>query len=363
MQKDKTILTLDAGGTNFVFSAIRNFQEVSETITLPANAHQLDECLGSLVKGFKMARKQAGDAAAISFAFPGPADYKQGIIGDLPNFPAFTDPVPLADILEEEFRIPVYINNDANLFAAGEAEKGFLPALNKRLAEYGSNRTFRNLIGITLGTGFGCGFVINENMLTGDNSSGAEIHNTLNKFHPSWNAEEDVSTRGIIRFYEHFAGNSISRLTPKLVYEIAHGRCDGDQKAALQAFERFGESLGASLGNVMTLIDGVVVLGGGLTGAWDLFSGAMFSELDRKFEDASGKVHPRLSFKVFDLQNENTFRQFSSGDPVNVRLPGSAVSRTYDAMPRTGIGLSSLGVSRATMYGAYSFALRMLNEK
>ncbi len=58
---------------------------------------------------------------AISFAFPGPADYIHGIIGDLPNFPAFRGGIALGPYLEERFGMPVFINNDGNLFAYGEA--------------------------------------------------------------------------------------------------------------------------------------------------------------------------------------------------------------------------------------------------
>lgn len=55
---------------------------------------------------------------AISFAFPGPADYPNGIIGGwLPNFPSFRDGVVLGPFLQEKFGVPVFINNDGDLFA------------------------------------------------------------------------------------------------------------------------------------------------------------------------------------------------------------------------------------------------------
>ena len=72
---------------------------------------------------------------AISFAFPGPADYRNGIIGDLPNFPSFRGGVALGPYLSRKFGLPVFINNDGNLFAYGEALCGALPEINSRLAE------------------------------------------------------------------------------------------------------------------------------------------------------------------------------------------------------------------------------------
>ena len=76
---------------------------------------------------------------AISFAFPGPADYPNGIIGGyLPNFPSFREGVALGPFLEAKFGIPVYINNDGDLFAYGEALGGALPEVNARLEALGS---------------------------------------------------------------------------------------------------------------------------------------------------------------------------------------------------------------------------------
>ena len=83
-------MTLDAGGTNFVFSAIQGNKEVVTPIILTACPEDLDLCLQTLVFGFRQVEQQLEQKpVAISFAFPGPADYVDGVIGDLPNFPAF----------------------------------------------------------------------------------------------------------------------------------------------------------------------------------------------------------------------------------------------------------------------------------
>ena len=108
----RIVLTLDAGGTNFVFSAIRECKEIVTPVCLPAASDNLDKCLSALLKGFSLVKDQLEDTpVAISFAFPGPADYKNGIIGDLPNFPAFRGGIALGPYLEEKFKIPVFINN------------------------------------------------------------------------------------------------------------------------------------------------------------------------------------------------------------------------------------------------------------
>ena len=108
----RTVITLDAGGTNFVFGAIRANKFIVDPITLPSNADDLDKCMATLVDGFEQVMaKLDHKPVAISFAFPGPADYANGIVGGfyLPNFPSFRDGVALGPFLEEKFGIPVLL--------------------------------------------------------------------------------------------------------------------------------------------------------------------------------------------------------------------------------------------------------------
>lgn len=364
LSEDKNvILTLDAGGTNFVFSAYRGGKEIVEPIVRPSNSHDLEKCINTIFSGFEIITKMLVQLPdAISFAFPGPADYARGIIEDLPNFKAFNGGVPLGPILEEKFRLPVFINNDGNLFAYGEALAGFLPDLNKRIVEHGGIKQFKNLVGLTLGTGFGCGIVLNDRMLVGDNSNDAGIHLTLNKFNTSWNAEESVSTRAIQRVYAEEAGISpATTLMPVDIFNIAKGNLEGNKEAALHSFRIFGEALGSSIANILTLIDGIVVIGGGLAAAWELFSPAMFAEINREYEDASGNKSSRLSVKVYNLEDENAFDEFSRGKIVTLPVSYSDRIIKYDNIARVGIGLSKLSASSAIAIGASAFAIQQLN--
>ncbi|MFW5877680.1 MAG: ROK family protein [bacterium] len=360
----RIIMTLDAGGTNFVFSAIRSNTEVIDPISRPAYPEDLRKTLDMVVEGFEEVKsKISEEPEAISFAFPGPADYPKGIIGDLPNFRAFTGGVPLGPMLEDHFKIPVFINNDGNLFAYGEALAGYLPDLNKRLQETGSLKRYNSLIGFTLGTGFGAGVVLENKMLVGNSSSGAEIHNTLNAWNPSWNAEESVSTRAIRRVYAEEAGIEVDRsLMPRDIYAIANGTREGFTEAARASFKQFGKSLGNSIANAMSLIDALVVLGGGITASWDLFAPAMFEEINRTYNDYEGNVFPRLSYRVYNLEDPLEFRKFAEGSTNEIIVPGSGRKIKYDDLPRNGIGLSKLGASQAIALGAYAFALQQLDN-
>ena len=263
----RVVMTLDAGGTNFVFSAMRGGDEIVSPIRLPAVADDLGGCLESLVWGFSQVKQAVGgEPVAISFAFPGPADYGNGIIGDLPNFPAFRGGVALGPFLSQKFGLPVYINNDGNLYAYGEALSGMLPAVNKRLEESGSSKRYSNLIGITLGTGFGAGVVIDGRLLSGDNGCGGDVWLMRNKKYPDLIAEESVSIRAVKRVYAEKSGLDASGLSPKEIFGIAEGTMPGDRRAAVQSFEELGEMAGDAIVRALDIVDGLVVFGGGISG-------------------------------------------------------------------------------------------------
>ena len=119
---DRIVLTLDAGGTNFVFAAMQGNRRIGTPVRLASEARNLERSLENIKKGFRALIEETGQApAAISFAFPGPADYPRGIIDNVGNLPAYAGGVPLADILQDEFGVPVFINNDGDLFVYGEA--------------------------------------------------------------------------------------------------------------------------------------------------------------------------------------------------------------------------------------------------
>ncbi len=200
------VLTLDAGGTSFTFSAIREGREAGGPLVLPSLGHDLEACLAQIRRGFEEIHAVTGRAArAISFGFPGPADYQRGIIGDLGNLPGFRGGVPLGPMLEAHFGLPVFIGNDADLFALGEAFHGRLPEVNAELEAAGNPFRHRNLLALTLGTGFGAGIVIQDRVLRGDNDSGGSIWLLRSKHHPNCFVEEAVSIRGLRRAYAEAA--------------------------------------------------------------------------------------------------------------------------------------------------------------
>jgi glucokinase len=79
-----------------VISAVRANQAVIESFSLPTEAADLNRCLGNIVGGFEKANQALPEPpVALSFPFPLPPITPRGIIGDLPNLPAFSGGVAL----------------------------------------------------------------------------------------------------------------------------------------------------------------------------------------------------------------------------------------------------------------------------
>lgn len=360
----RIVITLDAGGTNLVFGAMRGCEYITRPLTYPSNAHDLDKCLDTMVKGFKEVIDSLPEKpVAISFAFPGPADYKNGIIGGfLPNFPSFRDGVALGPFLQHEFGIPVYINNDGDLFAFGEALGGALPDLNIRLEKAGSSKRFHNLIGYTFGTGFGIGVVVNDKLNLGDNSC-VETFCLPHKLKKDIIAEEGVAVRAIKRVYKEKSGIDDPTLEPKDIYDIAKGNRPGDMEAAKEAFKEFGEIAGDSMAIAAQLIDGIIVIGGGLSAAKEFFLPSLLKELRNELTTLKGETVRRVQMEVFDLDDPKEFEKFAKGNSRKIKVRGTEDYVVYDDMKRIGLTFSKLGASKAISVGAYAYALSQIDHE
>ena len=361
---NRIVIKLDAGGTNFVFGAMRGCEYITAPITYPSNSHDLDLCLQTMVKGFREVIDSLDEKpVAISFAFPGPADYANGIIGGyLPNFPSFREGVALGPFLQNEFRLPVFINNDGDLFAFGEALCGALPEVNRRLEEAGSSKRYKNLIGYTFGTGFGIGIVINGELNRGDNSC-VETFCLPHKLKEGIIVEEGVAVRAIKRVYAEASGDYNHNLEPKDICEIADGKREGDVNAAKKAFAEFGQVAGHAMAITAQLIDGLIVLGGGITAACHHILPTLLKEMRSEFATIPGEAVKRVQMEVFNLDDPAQFESFARGNRKNIPVYGTNLSVEYDDMKRIGVIISKLGASKAISAGAYAFALSRIDGK
>lgn len=358
MDTKSIIFVLDAGGTGFKFSAVQDYKEIIEPFTIKTASDTLEEQLNKIIEGFRRTEELCGKPAAISFCFPGPADYTNGIIGDLANLPLFRGGVALKDMLENEFKVPVYINNDGDLFAYGEALGGVLPEINAMLEKAGNPKRYKNLVGFTLGTGFGGGIVLDGKLLQGDNSAGAEVWCMRNILYPQTSAEDSISIRGVRRVYAREAGIEFNEAPqPFDIYEIAMGNKEGNKDAALKAWDEFAIVLADIIANIATVVDGIVVLGGGLSGASKIFMPKVVELLNKEYPGLDGNKIPRMEISAYNLDDEQGRKDFASVTGKMIKVPFSDKEVWYDPSKKIGITATKLGTSSAVCIGAYAYAM------
>ena len=346
-----------------VFCAMKGGEFITSPLTLPAHSDTLDLCLGTMVTGFRNIIDRLGEKpAAISFAFPGPADYPNGIIGGyLPNFPSFRDGVALGPFLAKTFGVPVFINNDGDLFAYGEAIGGILPEVNAKLEAAGSSKRYRNLLGYTFGTGFGIGIVVNGELNRGDNSC-VETFCLPHKDNRDMIVEDGIAIRAVKRLYGEFSGDRDHGLEPKDIFDIAEGSRAGDADAAKKAFAEIGAAAGDAMATAATLVDGLIVIGGGVTASHKYFMPSLLEALRGRIHTLTGEETGRIQSKVYDLDDPAEFAAFAKGDSRKIKVYGFDDEVVYDPQKRIGIAISKLGASRAISVGAYTFALNQLDR-
>ena len=109
------------------------------------------------------------------------------------------------------------------------------------------------------------------------------------------------------------------------------------------------------------MLDAIVVVGGGLTGAMKYIKPSLLRTMRENILTISGETLPRVQMRVFDLDEEGDFSTFVMGDSREIKIYGSDRTVVYDPMKRTGVAVSRIGASKAISIGAYNYALTQLD--
>ena len=161
----------------------------------------------------------------------------------------------LKRILEKRFHKKVEINNDANCFALEEALVG-------------AGRKSRSVFGLILGTGTGGGIVIDKTLYNGADYLAGEV-GMINLCCNGKKIEDLCSARFIRSMARKY---KLKNTSPK---EVAGLALKGNKKARM-IYARLGENVGYLLSVIIcTLNPDIVVIGGGLSGSFDLFKKSM----------------------------------------------------------------------------------------
>ena len=171
-----------------------------------------------------------------------------------------------------------------------------------------------------------------------------------NVFSPDQIVEENVSIRAVRRVYRELSSDQAD-YTPKDIFEIAEGRKEGNVQAAQESFRRLGIAAGDAIAYALDIVDGLVVLGGGLAGASAYILPSLVETLG-----------PWLQMEPLDLTTQEGMRRFLEDTSVLVPVPGTTKSVRYRKQKKTGITVSRLGTSTAVALGAYAYALSQIDN-
>jgi glucokinase len=280
---DRVVIGVDLGGTNTRMALIGRDGEVldkQKEETLAAEGHEA--VIAKLIRNIYRQRANAGRAgrevAAVGVGAPGVIHEQTGVVVKSPNFPDWNN-LPLKKTLEEELKLPVFVENDANAAALGEQWRG-------------AAKDIRSMIFLTLGTGVGGGIVLNGRIWHGADGMAGEVgHMTIVPegrrcgCGNSGCLEMYASSRGIVMtFKEMCAGKRLDadnrqELTSARIYQAAR---DGDTTAR-RVMQEMGRYLGIGIANLINIFNPeMVVIGGGVKDAWDLFIDAVREEVRKR---------------------------------------------------------------------------------
>lgn len=285
---EKYRVGVDIGGTNVKIALVNKKGEISYPKTVPTRAEMgyeytignITQCIKDLLTEANLSTNQI---EGIGFGFPGQIDCERGVVRILPNIPGWID-VPIAEIMQKEFNVPVKVDNDVRCMALAE--------LN-----YGAGAGCKNLICITVGTGIGSGLVINGKLVRGASNAAGEIGHIKLEMHDGQICgcgdtgcfEAYASGPSIVALakeyiaggkgtkYRELAG-SVDAITPAIVCQAAQ---QGDV-VAKRIFTKMGEYLGIGLASVVNLLNPEkIVIGGGVADAGDI----LFDPLRKTLKD------------------------------------------------------------------------------
>ncbi len=265
---------IDIGGTGTKFGIVDRLGNLLFSSEMSTRTHkELEDFIDDLYNNVSPLIEKAGGVGrmkGIGLGAPN-GNYYTGTVEYAPNLP-WKGILPLAKLVEDKFKLPVVLTNDANAAALGEMM-------------YGAAKGMNDFIMITLGTGVGSGIVANGKLIYGHDGFAGELGHTI--IIPDGRMHDGTGKKGSLESYASATGVKLTALdllansdTPSLLRSIPSAEMDSKKvyDAAIQGdalakeiFEYTGKILGMALANfVMFSSPEAIVLFGGLTKAGDL---------------------------------------------------------------------------------------------
>ncbi|MGN6532114.1 MAG: ROK family protein [Ginsengibacter sp.] len=264
-----SIIGIDLGGTNIRAALVNNINIKnihSKRINAQGSSEQVLEELFSLIDLLF-----SKEVKAIGIGVPGLVNQEEKMVYDVVYIPSWKI-IPLQKLVEERYDVPVHVNNDSNCFALGEYY-------------FGKGKGLRSMAGLTIGTGLGCGLIINKQLYEGRNGGAGEF--------------------GMIsyldRTIEYYASGQFFENVYKISGETVFKKAGEGNKEALKMYEEMGIHLGNAIQTILYAIDvELIVLGGSVSNAFTFFAKNMWNQV-KKFGFQKAVLNLRI--EVSELEN------------------------------------------------------------
>jgi glucokinase len=303
------VVGIDLGGSHLHF-ALADFRgEILNDSTIkirPEDGPQ--KMIAQIKQGIRAQALQAGRAPlrAVSIGVPSPVDTEHGVVAWANNLPGWEN-IHLGRELEREFRVPIFMENDANMAAIGEHWRGVA-------------RGVRNFVFVALGTGIGTGVFIDGKLYHGRTGSAGELFR-MNLEWQRW--DEEFPDTGYFENYVAGLGiaaegrkalgapppGDVGLREERAAYFVFQAHREGNPQATA-VLEKIFTILGVGMSNVVAVLDpDLIVFGGGIAkGAPDL----MLSIVEKVVRRIQKQITP--AFKLSSLGDKaQTYGAIRSG--------------------------------------------------
>lgn len=248
MEQTRTIIGVDLGGTNMRAGLVEGDKIMEVSSCLVPKTDVAKEVTQALITTIR--KVLTPEVEGIGVGVPSLVKAASGVVYDVQNIPSWKK-IPLKDILENEFNVPVYINNDANCFAVGERV-------------YGAGQDYDDFVGLITGTGLGGGIIKKGHLLQDQNCGAGEF--------------------GMMPYLEHDYEYYCSGQFFENVHHINGGelaqRAAAGDKEALVIFREYGTHLGKAIKAILFAVDpNAIVLGGSVSKSYEYYNEAMWKEI------------------------------------------------------------------------------------
>jgi Transcriptional regulator/sugar kinase len=243
----KQIIGVDIGGTTIKGGLIEGERLIKQVVQDTEAAKGGETTLNILTEVIRQLKTT--ETKAIGVGVPSVVDSEQGIAYHVQNIRDWEE-VPLKSLLEKEFQLPVFINNDANCFAMGE-----------RI--YGLGQDFEHFVGITLGTGVGGG-IIQKGKLLSDANCGSGEYGEM----PYLDGK-----------LEEYCGSFFFTRFNSTGYEIMQ-RIEKGDKEALEIMDKYAGHIAVLVKMIVLSVDPqAIIFGGAISNSFHLFEKRMRENL------------------------------------------------------------------------------------